>query len=341
MEYKVSVIVPCYRVAPYIERCARSLFSQTLDSVQFIFVDDCSDDDTIPRLEALIESIPHVRERTLIVRHEQNRGVSAARETGMRYAEGEYIAYCDSDDWVESSMYETLYNAALRQDADMVECGFWQDNGHFWRRRHAMPVPDNGVLGLLSDIIRPYLWCRIVRADRYKGIHFPPVSFMEDLVIVAQLLHNCNRRVVVDEPLYYYYFNPISLTHITNSENCSRKIRDGMVIYGFLHDFVMQHYAVDEKDFIQTKINICIKFLPTWLATGDPVWRKAFLNTFPDITPAVLFDRRLSWNRKKIYLEVITGTYPLLVRLRDVCRTILAKLAGNCNFLTREVRCIK
>lgn len=125
------MIVPCYRVAPYIERCARSLFSQMLDSIQFIFVDDCSDDDTIPRLESLIELFPCVRERTLIVRHEQNRGISAARETGMRYAEGEYIAYCDSDDWVDTGMYETLYNAALRQDADMVECGFWQDNGHF------------------------------------------------------------------------------------------------------------------------------------------------------------------------------------------------------------------
>lgn len=138
------MIVPCYRVAPYIERCARSLFSQTLDSIQFIFVDDCSDDDTIPRLESLIELFPCVRERTLIVRHEQNRGISAARETGMPYAEGEYIAYCDSDDWVDTGMYETLYNAALRQDADMVECGFWQDNGHFWRRRHARPTGQYG-----------------------------------------------------------------------------------------------------------------------------------------------------------------------------------------------------
>ena len=324
--YKLSVIVPCFRVAPYIERCARSLFAQTLDCMQFIFVDDCSEDDTIPRLEALLDEFPHVRWHTVIVRHDENKGLPTARKTGMLYAQGEYIAHCDSDDYVEPTMYELLYNVARLKEADMVECGYWQDNGHFWRKRKASPSRDSGMADLLSGSMRPFVWCRIVRADRYEGVRFPTASYLEDWFVLVQLLHNCSRRVVLDTPLYYYCFNPTSLTRLSDAEICRRKVRESLENYAFIHDFIMQHYPVAEKDFDRTKINICLIFLPTWVATGDPSWRKAFLSTFPEITPAVLFNPRLPWNYKKIYLEVLTGTYPLLANLRELYRKTRARL---------------
>lgn len=88
---KVSVIIPIYNVAAYIARCVRSLLGQTLDDVEFIFVDDCSSDDSIFILEAVIKEFPKRAETIKLIRHSQNMGLPAARNSGLEMAEGEYI----------------------------------------------------------------------------------------------------------------------------------------------------------------------------------------------------------------------------------------------------------
>lgn len=112
---KVSVIIPIYNVAAYIARCVRSLLGQTLDDVEFIFVDDCSSDDSIFILEAVIKEFPKRAETIKLIRHSQNMGLPAARNSGLEMAEGEYIFHCDSDDWLESTALENLYYVAQQK----------------------------------------------------------------------------------------------------------------------------------------------------------------------------------------------------------------------------------
>lgn len=119
---KVSVIVAVYNVAQYIERSLHSLFGQTLDDVEYIFVDDGSCDGSCDIVSRVLEQYPHRAAGTVILRHERNRGVAAARTTGMLAATGEYIIHCDPDDYVELQMYETMYEAAVRSNADIVAC---------------------------------------------------------------------------------------------------------------------------------------------------------------------------------------------------------------------------
>lgn len=103
---KVSVIVPIYGVEKYIERCARSLFEQTLDDIEYIFVDDCSPDKSIEILNAVIADYPQKIPYIKIIQHKKNKGLPLARRSGWKAATGEYIANCDSDDWVDSALFE-------------------------------------------------------------------------------------------------------------------------------------------------------------------------------------------------------------------------------------------
>lgn len=97
--YKVSVIVPVFKVEAYIERCVRSLFGQTLDSIQYVFVNDASPDNSIGKIKDVLKEYPQREKQCLFLEHVCNKGVSAARNTGLSTASGEYILYCDSDDW--------------------------------------------------------------------------------------------------------------------------------------------------------------------------------------------------------------------------------------------------
>ncbi|MBR1792919.1 MAG: glycosyltransferase family 2 protein, partial [Bacteroidales bacterium] len=102
----VSVIVPVYNVEKYIGRCAESLMKQTLQNMEFIFVDDCSPDESIEVLNQVIQRYPNRAHQVKIVRHDRNQGFPFARSSGIKPAEGEYVAHCDSDDWVDTGIYQ-------------------------------------------------------------------------------------------------------------------------------------------------------------------------------------------------------------------------------------------
>ena len=124
-EIKVSVIIPIYGVEQYIERCARSLFGQTMRSdIEFIFVNDCTPDRSIEILLNTLKDYPERTEQVAILTHTANKGLAATRKTGVRAARGEYIIHCDSDDWVEPDICQTMYEEAKRTDSDIVVCDY-------------------------------------------------------------------------------------------------------------------------------------------------------------------------------------------------------------------------
>ena len=127
---KVSVIIPVYNVASYIERCARSLFGQTLREMEFIFVDDSSPDRSIQIVREVLKEFPHRVHQVKFLRNEQNKGLPAARINGLRVATGEYVYRCDSDDYLEPDVLETMYRAAKANDADIVWCDWFLSPAH-------------------------------------------------------------------------------------------------------------------------------------------------------------------------------------------------------------------
>ena len=118
--YLVSILVPIYKVEKYIERCAISLFEQTYDNIEYIFVDDCSPDNSVSILKEVMERYPQRKNRVRILQHEKNRGLSAARNTAINAASGLFISHVDSDDYLDPDAIKLLVEKQLETGADIV-----------------------------------------------------------------------------------------------------------------------------------------------------------------------------------------------------------------------------
>ena len=121
---KVSVIIPVYGVEKYIERCARSLFEQTLDDIEYLFIDDCTPDKSIEILKSVMDGYPDRKEHVRIIRHDKNRGLGAARNTAVENCQTEFIMHVDSDDSIEKNTVEIIMGKQAEGDYDIVRFGF-------------------------------------------------------------------------------------------------------------------------------------------------------------------------------------------------------------------------
>lgn len=205
---KVSVIIPIFNVEKFIERCATTLMKQTLREVEYIFVDDATPDNSIRILEDVIAQNPYRREQVHIVHHSENKGLPAARNTGLALATGEYIFHCDSDDYVEPTMLEELYNAAQNNNADIVWCDWYLT---FAQNERYMKQPsyDSALAALkamLSGAMKYNVWNKLVRRSLYtdNNIVFPEGHGMgEDMTMIMLFVHTHN---VTYLPKAFYHY---------------------------------------------------------------------------------------------------------------------------------------
>lgn len=217
---KVSIIIPVYGVEKYIERCARSLFEQTLDDIEYIFVDDCSPDKSIAILEKIIKEYqPRLKKEHKNVRIERlskNCGLPNVRRYGINLATGDYIAHCDSDDWVDVHMYEEMYNKAIEEDADVVVCDFCSTDceNEQYSKGLISKERENVIVDVLLWRIAGCLWNKLVRRKEYTDhdLNYPTHNMGEDAALIVQILWNAKRISYLPKPLYYYYTNPTSIT---------------------------------------------------------------------------------------------------------------------------------
>lgn len=221
---KVSVIIPVYGVERYIVRCAISLFEQTLDDMQFIFVDDCTPDKSIILLKSVIEKYPNRKEQIIILHHEKNEGLPVARQTGIKVALGDYIAHCDSDDWVDRDIYEKMYNAAIGHSADVVVCNCYNTDGN-----NILSEREGGnqqiIHNCINDMLHGKMWwslCnKLVNRKIYnQKIEYPKYAMGEDMCITLQSMMYCKKIVYCPEVHYYYYVNEGSITNYLTEKKC-------------------------------------------------------------------------------------------------------------------------
>ena len=169
---KVSVIVPVYGVEKYIERCARSLFEQTLDDIEFLFIDDCTPDRSIEILQQVLEEYPQRKPQVIIHRMEYNSGQAAVRKWGMQNATGEYVIHCDSDDWVDKDMYRAMYEKAMEDEADMVVCDYVVSDSEKILERYIGCVDDNTdnfIMDIFHQKVSWSLWNKLFKKRICEG----------------------------------------------------------------------------------------------------------------------------------------------------------------------------
>lgn len=254
---KVSVIVPIYNVELYIERCARSLFEQTLEDIEFIFVNDCTPDKSIEILEKVIEDYPQRKQQIQIIYNDINKGPSPTRNKGLDAAKGEYIAYCDSDDWVEPTMYEELYKKAITENADIVWSDFIMNtkNGELY---YKMMVP----LDNKTDTIKQYLsfgWNVVVNMITKRELYYKnnirwyeEFHFTEDYGLAIKLIFYAKKIKYIEKAFYHYdRENQSSIVHQElDKDKRERMTNDEVSICCITNEFFIKEgvYGIFEKE---------------------------------------------------------------------------------------------
>lgn len=228
---KVSVVTLVYNVESYMEKCVRSLMEQTLEDVEFIFIDDCSMDDSISILNKVLDDYPHRKGQVKLCMNEVNRGSAYCRNVGLQLATGEYIISCDSDDWVEKDAYERMYDVAKRNDADIVLTDFFQNypGKEFYIRQKECFSNAEYVNGLLDGSLHGSTWNKLVRKTLYEKFDIsyePEINLMEDLLINIRLFLVSEKVIYLPTALYHYWRgNAGSYTRTRNMQILEDQLR--------------------------------------------------------------------------------------------------------------------
>lgn len=313
---KVSVIVPVYKVEKYIERCARSLFNQTLDDIEYIFVDDCSPDRSIEILNQVIGEYPGRKDQVQIIHHASNQGLALARQTGLKAATGEYIAHCDSDDWVDNDMYSQMYREAITKNSDLVICDYILTNGTSDIDRIKSCHADTPKQEIKNCLLQrdPWSLCnKLFRKKVYYNIEYPQDAMGEDMATTIQLLWNCESMSYISKPYYKYYYNPESITKKITRENCINRFeqlsKNTDIVLNFLNRTdakIFEAELVVYKNFIRSVLYPLVydrKYYSIWNNMFVNLNKQALLSTnisIPEkiriiLTMLHLYPRKRDW----------------------------------------------
>ncbi|WP_353949006.1 glycosyltransferase [Sporolactobacillus sp. Y61] len=224
-EFMVSIIIPCYNAEKYIDKCLSSIINQTLKRIEIIVVNDGSTDkslDVITRYQNKFSNIKIVNQK--------NMGQAESRNKGIRLAKGEYIGFVDSDDYIESGMYETLYNEAKQDNLDLVICNFDRvsEDGKILRthnqKRFNEKYFNNKQLIYEfflneNELIEGYCWNKLFKRSLFieNGIFFPKLKY-EDIPTVFEVLCLTNRAKYINRSFYHYVQRNTSTVHSTNEQ---------------------------------------------------------------------------------------------------------------------------
>ena len=229
--YKISVIVPVYNVAQYVEKCARSLFLQTMEEgVEFIFVDDASPDDSIARIKTVLQLFPNRINHCQFIKHSHNRGLTAARNTGLLHSKGEFIIHTDSDDWMEVDMLKRMYDCAMQEDSDLVYCDFVFRYSNCSVPYQCPPWTADRVSSLKSFIRSDWtvIWNILAKRKLYEkyGLKsLESISFYEDFNLSSKLFLVASKVSYVNIPLHNYnQTNVNSIMHKFSSKYMTDEI---------------------------------------------------------------------------------------------------------------------
>ena len=230
-KYKVSIGIPMFNVEKSIEVCAKSLFDQSLDDIEYVFVDDCSSDTTVEKLQDVIEKYSQRAGAVKVIKHEQNRGSAAARNTCIENFSGEYIGWCDADDCADIAMFQKMYEAAKLNNADIVYCDFLfgQEGAYKIREEPSFASGQEALLAYLKGKgTTSAMWNKLIRRSLYLQYNIKckeGCNFAEDAVVTYPLYAVANKVVRLQETLYAYQINPASMAGTTDKEKLSKAYR--------------------------------------------------------------------------------------------------------------------
>lgn len=257
---KVSVILPVYGVADYIEKCTESLLQQTLQEMEFIFVDDHGPDNSIELVQKMIEGHPR-KDQFVFLKPEHNMGAGLARNYAIPHAKGEYIAFVDSDDTIDAAMFEELYAKASAMGSDLCCCQmqkYYMDGskGEIMENPHVEE-------GALTHDKRAYILTRYVSLFasfifkrsmvEENGLHFPEDRSADDSFFVSCAWMTAQSVAYVDKPFYHYLIRPGSVCTTKDSNKYLKRISVFNKLLQYSKDHNVYSEFKNEIDFMYIK----------------------------------------------------------------------------------------
>lgn len=218
----ISVIVPVYNVEPYVSRCLESIKNQSFTDLEIILVDDGSTDNSGKICDEYA-----AEDKRIKVFHTLNRGLSAARNYGIKYASGDYLSFIDSDDWIDNDFYEVMMNLLIDANADICVCGFEcfsENSTRLWQPESKVYDSDSALIELLSERINNNAWNKLYRRCLIQELSennklFPEGKNYEDISVMHRIIRVANNVALISRPLYHYNIRQDSITKTYSVNN--------------------------------------------------------------------------------------------------------------------------
>jgi glycosyltransferase involved in cell wall biosynthesis len=246
--YQVSILVPVYGVEKYIERCARSLFEQTYDNLEYIFVDDCTEDKSIEILKRVMEDFPARKEQVHILHHERNRGLAAARNTALDAATSPFVSHVDSDDYLDRNAIRLLVEKQVETGADIVSGNYYTINRNGFKESFNINYYDkHSMLLKVFDRRSPsrFVWGRLIRLTLYNDHQIRAkegINNGEDWQQTPILVYYADTIAKIDNSIYYYdRTNEHSYTSESRNNQNTELWIQSMESINIMESFFLEH----------------------------------------------------------------------------------------------------
>ena len=277
---KVTIIVPVYNAGEYIERCLHYLLKQTLEDIEIIFVNDGSTDNSMLPVKKLAKL-----DNRIVIIEQENKLQGCARNNGIKIAKGEYIGFCDADDYVDYDYYEELYNAAKKHDADIALAENVRVSKTKYKPRLNIVKEE-----VFSDILDKFNACRqnknecptnkIYRKELLinNEIFFPEGVYCEDKLFSVKAVYYANKIAAVPNIHYFYWENPNSTV---NARKTKKHVQDRMRAKQAVLEFVKsKKIPVENWYFKAVKRKICLVNIPLFVVKESTESEKGCLFGF-------------------------------------------------------------
>lgn len=278
---RISVIVPVYNVSKYLKKCLDSIIKQSYNNLEIILVDDGSTDDS----GKICDEYSTIDNRILVI-HKNNGGLSSARNAALDISTGAYVGFVDSDDWIESTMYEEMCNLLEREQCDYVECAV-----NLYSNSEAKIIKGSGfeiISGkealsrhldeyVYYDMPRPAVWSKLYRRDFWDGKRFPEGRIHEDYLLTCKLLYESDKVGLLHKGLYNHLVsNPTSIMNTKFGVKDLYKVNQ----YEYRINYLLNHHEKELAEKAQVKYYCFLLIVCYKCRRNKLVEEKVYLDIF-------------------------------------------------------------
>lgn len=314
----ISIIIPIYNSEKYLNRCIDSILNQTYSNLEIILIDDGSTDNSLKICEEYLNIDNRIK-----IKHKKNEGTASARNMGLNMAKGEWIAFVDSDDYIEKDMYEKLYKNAIKNNAEISTCTLKyktiEGNIIFPFKDELKMETINNSVDLMrqmycSDYMNSLCVCMCTKI--YKRYIFKNIKFIdgiyEDDEISARILINNYKTAIINKPLYIYTQN---LNSITNSEFSLKNLNFLNILIKRIELFSLNGYKELKYQTFELYFNMLIEYYIKSRKNNFNIYLNKYISFGRRNITNILFNRYISLKsktrfiiflfNKKIYIKLL------------------------------------